>query len=237
MPWSNAPRKLRRRSEGLSGDEDKLKATNGARKKVRGDPSSALHTEAADPHGIEQSTQVKPVARNGVEGGNMLEKAGEAREVEKLGWRHIGRVPGAPDTALTESKPPSRMPQLPVKVCERMIDWLWNDNFSLRRCSRVCKAWTPRYRYWMRRNIALNNRSHVQGHARRARTQPHILEQARTVWVLGGANKGEQAPIPQLGTLAIMGAGKLPLVGHLVIQRAIWKPSDFHPLLFACLST
>ncbi|PCH36792.1 hypothetical protein WOLCODRAFT_157482 [Wolfiporia cocos MD-104 SS10] len=204
------PGRLSRQNKGKMAKADAVeqRAQEATAPQIRKNRQGALHAEAADLHGIEQSTQVKPVTRKGVEGGNMLERA---REVKKPGWRHIGRVPGAPDTALTEGNPSSRIPQLPVE--------------------------TPRYRYWMQRNIALNNRSHVQGHARRARTQPHILEQARTVWVLGGANKGEQAPIPQLGTLAIMGAGKLPLVGHLVIQREIWKPSDSHQLIFACLST
>ncbi|PCH36861.1 hypothetical protein WOLCODRAFT_83379, partial [Wolfiporia cocos MD-104 SS10] len=126
--------------------------------------------------------------------------------------------------------------QLPTEVCERIIDWQWDDVWMLHRCARVCKAWTPRCRYWMQRVVALYNRNHVQGHARRARAQPHLLQQARSVWVTGGGMQGERVPIPHLGTLAIMAAAKLPLVWRLDIQDAIWKPSDFHPLIFVHLS-
>ncbi|PCH36789.1 hypothetical protein WOLCODRAFT_53701, partial [Wolfiporia cocos MD-104 SS10] len=125
---------------------------------------------------------------------------------------------------------------LPTEVCERIIDWQWDRPQTLQRCALVCKAWTPRCRYQMQRHVALWDRSHVQGHARRARAQPHILEQARTVWVAGAAKNGERAPIPQLGTFAMMAAAKLPLAWRLEIEDAIWKPSDFHPLIFVHLS-
>ncbi|PCH36818.1 hypothetical protein WOLCODRAFT_157509 [Wolfiporia cocos MD-104 SS10] len=39
---------------------------------------------------------------------------------------------------------------------------------------------------------------------------------------LGGSGVGERAPIPQLGTLAMMGAGKLPFAGFTFILRAQW---------------
>ncbi|PCH42748.1 hypothetical protein WOLCODRAFT_163997 [Wolfiporia cocos MD-104 SS10] len=106
----------------------------------------------------------------------------------------------------------------------------------LKRSALVRKAWTPRCRHWIQRIIVFRDRRHVQGYARRARAQPHILQQAIFVWVLGRAKRGERAPIPQLGTLAMMSAGKLPLAWSLFILHAIRKPSDFHPLLFVHVS-
>ncbi|PCH36813.1 hypothetical protein WOLCODRAFT_83089, partial [Wolfiporia cocos MD-104 SS10] len=126
-------------------------------------------------------------------------------------------------------------PQLLMAVCERIIEWLWTDFQMLKRCTLVCKAWTLRCRYLMQRNVCLRNRSKVQGHARRAWAQPHILQQARSVSVLG-AKEGERAPILHLGTFAMMNMARLPLMWRLAIECAIWKPSDFHPLIFVHLS-
>ncbi|PCH39155.1 hypothetical protein WOLCODRAFT_158691 [Wolfiporia cocos MD-104 SS10] len=154
------------------------------------------------------------------------------------GWRHIGRVPGGP----TASNPFSRRPlQLPTEVGERIIDWRWDNVWMLQICSLVCKAWTPRCWYWMQRNVTLIwGQSQVQGYARRARAQPDLLQQAISVCVIGPVKKAdERTTIPHLGTLAMMSAGKLPLVWRLDINYAIWKPSDLHPLhlsAFSCLT-
>ncbi|PCH34465.1 hypothetical protein WOLCODRAFT_148511 [Wolfiporia cocos MD-104 SS10] len=192
---------------------DTVGVTEGAGE-VRSGPSSALQDEAQDLRAVEQTTRENSAVKSGGEGESAprrestLEGIGEAQEVKKPGWRHIGRVPGS---TLTESDPSSARPlQLPTEVCERIIDWQWDSTWMLRRCALVCKARTPRCRYWMQRNVVLWERSHVQGHARRARAQPHLLQQARSVW--------------------------LPLVWRLDILRAIWKPSDFHPLLLVHLS-
>ncbi|PCH38743.1 hypothetical protein WOLCODRAFT_149683 [Wolfiporia cocos MD-104 SS10] len=171
-------------------------------------------------------------------GESTLARAGEAQQVRNTepGWRHIGRVPGAPDAAPTEGDPSSRPLQLPTEICEMIIDWMWDRTRMLKRCALVCKAWTPRCRYQMQRQVALWSRSHVQGHARRARAQPHLLQQARSVFVVGAAKRSERGPVPHLGTFAMMNAAKLPLVWRLDIQSAMWKPSDFHPLVFVHLS-
>ncbi|PCH36248.1 hypothetical protein WOLCODRAFT_156961 [Wolfiporia cocos MD-104 SS10] len=145
---------------------------------VRSDPSSALQEGAQDLCAVEQTTQEKSAVESGVEGESAprredtLERAAEAQQVRKPGWRHIGRV--------LESDPSSRRPlQLPTEVCERIIDWQWNDTRMLQSCALVCKAWTPRCRYHMQRHVVLWDRSDVQGRVERARAQPHLLQQAR----------------------------------------------------------
>ncbi|PCH36814.1 hypothetical protein WOLCODRAFT_157505 [Wolfiporia cocos MD-104 SS10] len=193
---------------------------SGRQQELQSDPSSALQEEAQDLRAVEQTTQEKSAVKN-----------------TEPGWRHIGRVPGAPDPAQAKSNPSSRRPlQLPTEVCKRIIDWQWDNTPMLRRCALVCKAWTPRCRYWMQRHVFLWDRSSVQGHVRRARAQSHLLRQARSVAMVGGANANVRGPIPHLGTFAMMGAGKLPLVWRLDILRAMWKPRDFHPLTFVHLS-
>ncbi|PCH36803.1 hypothetical protein WOLCODRAFT_157490 [Wolfiporia cocos MD-104 SS10] len=227
-------------------DQDHVDTVNAAEKtrngqQVRSDSFLALQEEAQDLRGGEEIMRGKSAAKSGVDGEdvprreNMLKRAWEANEIRKPGWIHIGRVPGAPDLALAASNSLSRRPpQLPTEICERIIDWQWEYAWMLQGCALVCKAWTPRCRYWMQRIVVLRDRKDVQGYARRAREQPDILHQGRSVWVAGGV--GERAPIPQLGTLAMMGAGKLPFVWRLCMQDAIWKPSDFHPLIFVHLS-
>ncbi|PCH36866.1 hypothetical protein WOLCODRAFT_157556 [Wolfiporia cocos MD-104 SS10] len=201
----------------------------GTGQEVRSDSSSALQKEAQDRRAIEQTTRENSAVKSEVEGESApsrkstRESAEEAQEVKRV-----------LDPALTGSDPSSKTPpQLPTEVCERIIDWLWEYTWMLWRCALVCKAWTPRCRYQMQRNVTLYNRSHVQGHARRARAQLHLLQQARSVSVWG---EGERAPIPHLGTFAMMAAAKLPLMWRLDILDAIWKLRDFHPLIFVHLS-
>ncbi|PCH38522.1 hypothetical protein WOLCODRAFT_149459 [Wolfiporia cocos MD-104 SS10] len=102
--------------------------------------SGPLQKEAQDPRVVEQTMRENSAAQgeSAPRGESTLERAVEAR---KPGWRHIGRVPGAPDPTLTETRRP---PQLPTEVCERIIEWMWNDTGMLRRCALVCRAWTPR---------------------------------------------------------------------------------------------
>ncbi|PCH36654.1 hypothetical protein WOLCODRAFT_157358 [Wolfiporia cocos MD-104 SS10] len=205
---------------------DTAKATEGVGKGQQ-DPSSALREEAADPHSVTQDTRGKSVVKSEAEEESTesaLESAEGAQEVKNAdtgpGWRHIGRVPGAP--APTEGDPSSRRPlQLPTEVCERIIDWLWDSTWMLQRCALVCKAWTPRCRYHMQRHVFLYNRSHVQGHARRARAQPNLPQQA------SGGPFRSWAHSP---SWARAGCHRL------VVHGAIWKPSDFPPLIFFYLS-
>ncbi|PCH40203.1 hypothetical protein WOLCODRAFT_162175 [Wolfiporia cocos MD-104 SS10] len=182
--------------------EDYVEATEGGGE-VRSDPSSALQEEAQNLGAVEQTTRENSAVNSGdVEGESAprrestLERAGEAQEVKNTEpWRHIGRVPGAPDPALTENDPSSRRPlQLPTEVYERVIDWLWGVGTK---CS-VTSLYTIRARSEDMRGEREN--SHISSSMR-----------DRSGW-------------------------RLPLVRHLVIQNAIWKPSDFHPLIFVHLS-
>ncbi|PCH41774.1 hypothetical protein WOLCODRAFT_151829 [Wolfiporia cocos MD-104 SS10] len=226
-------------TQALGGDASRALRTQRRRRErslrlpeVRNDPSSALQKDTQYLRAVEQATQGKSAMKGGVEGEFAPRRESTARASTantEPGWRHIGRAPGAPDPALTESDPSSRRPpQLPTEVCERIIDWLWHDSRVLKKYTLVCKAWTPSCRYQMQRRVTLYDRSHVQGYAR---VQPHLFQHARSVFVAGAANDGERAPIP--GHACHDGRGQ---AWRLDIARAIWKPSDLHPLLFVHLS-
>ncbi|PCH36802.1 hypothetical protein WOLCODRAFT_157489 [Wolfiporia cocos MD-104 SS10] len=195
-----------------------IEATEGGGE-VRSDPSSALQGEAQNLRAVEQTTRENSAVKSGAEGESAprrestLERVGEAQEVRntEFGWRHIGRVPGAPDPA--ESDPSSKRPlQLPTEVCERMDAEMSVPDAATR---------------------------HSVGSERRPRTCE------------ASAGTATSPPASEIGGRAgwseARRAGAYPAPGHdgrrqaatrvaSCHQGAIWKPGDFHPLVFVRLS-
>ncbi|KAH9918324.1 uncharacterized protein B0H18DRAFT_882875, partial [Fomitopsis serialis] len=48
-------------------------------------------------------------------------------------------------------------PQLPVELCEHLLDFVWPDRTTLLSCALVCRAWLPRSRLNLLRQVRLRD--------------------------------------------------------------------------------
>lgn len=95
----------------------------------------------------------------------------------------------APDLSLSApSSPASSGPQLPVEVCERIIDFvagmnlhfiLWGDHemrSALRACALTCRSWVPRSRFHLFESITVRSSSDLDAIVGRLRASPVLWD-------------------------------------------------------------
>ncbi|KZT08160.1 uncharacterized protein LAESUDRAFT_78696 [Laetiporus sulphureus 93-53] len=131
------------------------------------------------------------------------------------------------------------LPQLPIEVWENVIDHLWNDQWTLRRCRLVCRAWYSPSRFHLDQWVDINNGVQgVKAYARMLKQTPELSKRAREMSILGSMYAGENrlVDLSALSMAAILLARKLPRLDLLKIRNTEWKPWTMHIDIFLHLS-
>ncbi|KZT00705.1 uncharacterized protein LAESUDRAFT_529290 [Laetiporus sulphureus 93-53] len=126
------------------------------------------------------------------------------------------------------------VPQLPMEVCENVIDHLWDDQRALRQCTRVCRAWYPPSRVHLHRQITISSVEDVQAYAKKLKQTPELSKRPHNMAMMGGGDW--RSDLSVLSTAAILLAPKLPRMETLEISMSEWKPWTMHRDIFLHLS-
>jgi len=139
------------------------------------------------------------------------------------------------------------IPQLPVEVCERILDHLameWDLRFAdpkgeprmttLACCALVCRNWYYLTWYHLRQCIHLRDRRDVLSLSKTLRERPRLREVVQQIIIYQS--------IQHLGTFAAMLAGKIPNLSMITIRDLEWtivsvRIEDFSYLAVFCSVT
>ncbi|KZT01633.1 uncharacterized protein LAESUDRAFT_457146 [Laetiporus sulphureus 93-53] len=123
------------------------------------------------------------------------------------------------------------VPQLPIEVWENVIDYLWDDDSTLRRCVLVCRAWYPPSRFHFYTRITIRSVRGVKAYAKMLKQTPELSERAHDMTIVGDWGTDRSA----LSTAAILLARKLPRLEQLHIEYSDWNPWTMHSDIFLLL--
>ncbi|KZT00701.1 uncharacterized protein LAESUDRAFT_612207, partial [Laetiporus sulphureus 93-53] len=126
----------------------------------------------------------------------------------------------------------STLPQLPVWVWENVIDHLWDDQWTLRKCRLVCRAWYPPCRFHLRTDITIYSVKGVKAYVKELKQAPELSKWPHDMTILGHL----RTDLSALSLAAILLARKLPRLETLTIWHSEWEPWTMHRDVFLHLS-
>lgn len=142
----------------------------------------------------------------------------------------------------------SRLPQLPVEVCELIIDFV-NASFvgfnhetdierrnTLRACSLVCRCWRPRSQLHLYHFVVLDDKKQLELWARSIRQNPELATYIHDV-SLRGNRDGLKFPsgVEQWTSLIALALSSLTQVDRFTLKWCDWR--FLHPSFFTMVSS